>query len=73
MFGEVDLELLIAVCDDRAIVDKALLVHPLAHARLSHQVDKPGFKDTGADAPQDIVLGFSLQNDRIDPFAMQQL
>jgi hypothetical protein len=55
------------------VVDDAVAVHAVAHARLVHQVHGHLLQDAGADAAQHVVAGLPLQDDVVDAGLVQQL
>jgi hypothetical protein len=55
-----------------AVVDDALALEPLSHARLPQQVDRSLLEHAGADAPLDVVAAAALEHDRLDALELEQ-
>ena len=56
-----------------AAVAQALAVHPLAHAGLAQHLDRALLQHAGADPRLHVLAAARLQDDRVDPVAVQQL
>ena len=70
---EVDAMADAAETDLRSIVRQALAPHPFARASFFDKRDRALFQHAGADAAEHVVLGFLLEDDRVDPGVVQQL
>ena len=55
-----------------AVVDEALALHALAHARSRQQVDRALLEHPGADALLDVLAAARLEHDRVDALELQQ-
>ncbi len=54
-------------------VDEAFIVHPLPAAGLVNQRHSPLFQYAGADPAQHMIAATMLDDDRVNPSAMEQL
>ena len=70
---EVDAEKVIAIGNQRAVMDKAFFLHPFAYTGLVHHLDHAGFQNACTDAAQHIILGLAFEDDRVDALSVQKL
>ena len=61
------------VRNDDAVMNLALTVHPLAHARFAHEIGESLLEHTGADAAQHILARLAFQHDAVDALEVQKL
>ncbi|PAV93217.1 hypothetical protein WR25_22854 [Diploscapter pachys] len=54
-------------------MDQPFAIHALGHAGFAQQLDRALFEHAGTDAPQHIVRGLALDDQRIDAGVVQQL
>ena len=56
----IDAKHLVAVGNQRAVMDEALFGHTIANAGLLHQSPQPAFQDARANTAEHVVFGFAL-------------
>jgi hypothetical protein len=70
---EVDAEHLIAIGDQRSVMDDAFPLHALANARFAHKTDNAALQDAGTNARKNMIACAALKHDAFNPVAMQKL